>query len=177
MKVVMITGSPHKYGTSATLANQFEQGVKDAGHDIFRFDAAFQSIYLCIACDQCRKDDQCIFHVDDMKTLNPYLLEANVIVFVSPIYYFSISAQIKTVIDRFYANDDALKGNKKAILITAMADTESIAASGANASFNQMLKYLKWENAGILNAKNASIASDLSEEDRKKAYNLGRDLK
>ena len=57
-----------------------------------------------------------------------------------------------------------------------MADTDISAASGANATFNEMLKYLKWENAGVLNAKNASVAADLSEDDLTSAYNLGRNL-
>ena len=177
MKVVMITGSAHKHGTTATLADKFEQGVKDAGHEIFRFDAAFQSVHPCIACYKCHEDGECVFHADDMKILNPHLLEADVVVFVSPIYYFAINAQIKAVIDRFYANNDALQGGKKAILITAMTDTEISAASGADATFNEMLKYLNWENAGVLNAQNATAASDLSEADLARAYDLGRNLK
>lgn len=162
MKVVMITGSAHKHGTTATLADKFEQGASDAGHEIFRFDAAFQSVHPCIGCDKCRENGKCVFHADDMKILNPYLLEADVVVFVSPIYYFTINAQIKAVIDRFYANDDALQGGKKAVLITAMADAEISASSGTDATFHEMLKYLNWENAGVLNVKNAAVASDLS---------------
>lgn len=49
--------------------------------------------------------------------------------------------------------------------------------SGANATYKEILKYLNWENAGILNAKNASVASDLSEDDLKYAYDLGKELK
>lgn len=176
MKVVMITGSAHKHGTTATLADRFAQGVSDAGHELFRFDAAFQSVHPCIGCDKCRRSGVCAFDADDMKTLNPHLLAADIIVFVSPIYYFTLNAQIKSVIDRFYANDDALHGRKKAVLITAMADSELTAASGANATFHEILKYLEWEDAGLLNAVNASSASDLSEEDLKRAYDLGRNI-
>ena len=177
MKIVIITGSAHRHGTTAMLAEKFEQGAIDGGHEVFRFDAAFQSVHPCIGCDKCRENGKCVFHADDMKTLNPHLLEADAVVFVSPIYYFTLNAQIKAVIDRFYANDDALHGRKKAVLITAMADTEISAASGANATFQEILKYLEWENAGILNAKNASVASDLSEDDLKYAYDLGEKLK
>lgn len=177
MKVVIITGSAHKHGTTATLADKFEQGAFDAGHEVFRFDAAFRSVHPCIGCDTCRRTGQCAFHADDMKTLNPYLLDADVVAFVSPIYYFTLNAQIKAVIDRFYANDDALHGGKKAVLITAMADTETSAAYGANVAFKEILKYLEWENAGILNAKNSSVASDLTEDVLKYAYDLGKNLK
>lgn len=79
---------------------------------------------------------------DDMKTLNPHLLDADAVVFVSPIYYFTVNAQLKAVIDRFYANDAALHGHKKSVLITAMAATGMDAASGANATFHEINKYL-----------------------------------
>ena len=177
MKIVIITGSAHRHGTTAMLADKFEQGASDAGHEIFRFNAAFQSVHPCIGCDKCRENKKCVFHADDMKILNPHLIEADAVVFVSPIYYFTLNAQIKAVIDRFYANDGALHGGKKAILMTAMADTEISAASGVNATYKEILKYLNWENVGILNAKNSSVASDLSEDDLKYAYDLGKNLK
>ncbi len=176
MKIAMITGSAHRQGTTAALAERFVQGAADAGHDVFRFDAAFRSVHPCIGCDKCREDGECVFH-DDMKALEPHLLRADAVAFVSPIYYFAMNAQIKTVIDRFYAKNEALMGGKKAVLLTAMADDDISAASGANASFTEMLKYLGWENAGILNAKSASSAADLSESDLAAAYALGNGLK
>ena len=177
MKVVIITGSAHKHGTTAMLADKFQQGALDAGHDVFRFDAAFKTVHPCIGCDKCRRTGTCVFDADDMKTLNPHLLEADAVVFVSPIYYFTLNAQIKAVIDRFYANDEALMGGKKALMITAMADTEITAASGANATFREITKYLNWENAGVFNALNASVPGDLREEDFNAVYTLGKDLK
>lgn len=111
-----------------------------------------------------------------MKLLDPHLLEADVVVFVSPIYYFNINAQLKTVIDRFYANNEALFGKKKAVLITTMADTGMDSALAANEMFRQMTGYLQWENAGILNAQGASVPADLKETDLARAYALGKDL-
>ena len=176
MKVTIITGSAHRHGTTSALADAFERGAREAGHDVFRFDAAFKSVHPCIGCDTCRRTGTCAFHSDDMKELNPHLLEAEAVVLVSPIYYFTLNAQIKSVIDRFYANDDALMGGKKAVLITAMADTDIAAASGANATFREMTKYLGWESAGALNAMGASAPEDSQEEDLTAAYALGRNL-
>lgn len=113
---------------------------------------------------------------DDMKTLNPHLLDADAVVFVSPIYYFTLNAQLKAIIDRFYANDAALHGHKKSVLITAMADTCPDAASGANAMFREINKYLNWTDAGVLNAMNASTADDLTPANLERAYELGRKL-
>ena len=50
MKVLVITGSPHKNGTTAALAEQFIAGAKAAGHEVTRFDAAFKQVHPCIAC-------------------------------------------------------------------------------------------------------------------------------
>ena len=177
MKIVMITGSAHRHGTTAALADRFQQGALDAGHEVYRFDAAFQNVHPCVGCDKCRRTGVCTFEADDMKLLNPHLLAADAVVFVSPIYYFTINAQLKAVIDRFYANNEALMGRKRAILITAMADTEMDSALAGNEMFRQMTGYLEWENAGILNARNASTAADLSEDDLAHAYALGRELR
>lgn len=176
MKIVIITGSAHRCGTTATLADKFQQGAQDAGYEVYRFDAAFQDVHPCIGCDKCRRTGVCTFAADDMKLLNPHLLAADAVVFVSPVYYFTINAQLKAVIDRFHANNEALMGKKKAILITAMADTEMDSALAGNEMFRQMIGYLEWENAGILNARNASTAADLREEDLARAYALGRAL-
>ena len=121
MKIVIITGSAHRHGTTAMLADQFQRGAESAGHEVFRFDAAFKNVHPCIGCDKCRRTGECTFAADDMKELDPHLLEADAVVFVSPIYYFDINAQLKAVIDRFYANNEALMDKKKAILITAIA--------------------------------------------------------
>ena len=177
MKIVLLTGSAHRSGTTAALAGEFQRGAEDAGHQVFRFDAAFHEVHPCIGCDRCRREGACTFAADDMKTLNLHLLAAEAVVFVSPIYYFDLSAQLKAVIDRFYANDDALHGGKQAVLLTAMADEDLSAAEGADATFRSICAYLQWENAGILNAASASTAQDLTEEDLRRAYDLGRNLK
>ena len=94
MKIAMLTGSAHRHGTTAALADRFQQGALDAGHEVYRFDAAFQEVHPCIGCDKCRRTGECTFAADDMKLLNPHLLAADAVVFVSPIYYFAINAQL-----------------------------------------------------------------------------------
>ena len=53
MKLVVITGSPHRQGTSARLAEEFIKGAKEAGHTVYRFDAAQECVHPCIGCDVC----------------------------------------------------------------------------------------------------------------------------
>lgn len=176
MKIVIITGSAHKHGTTATLTDQFQRGAADAGHEVFRFDAAFQNVHPCIGCDKCVRTGECTFAADDMKELNPHLLEADAVVFVSPIYYFDINAQLKAVIDRFYANNEALMVKKKAVFLTAMADEDQKTASGANASFDLTADYRGWEIVGTLNVGGCSTADDLRKKDLTAAYELGKNL-
>ena len=71
MKIVVITGSHHKNGTSAHLAAAFIRGAEETGHEVCRFDAAFRQVHPCIACETCHNTNRgCVF-ADDMKTLYP----------------------------------------------------------------------------------------------------------
>ena len=174
MKILVITGSAHKKGTTACLTEKFMQGATEAGHEIYRFDAAFKNVHPCIACDKCHRIGVCTFQ-DDMNELNPHLIEADAVVFVSPIYYSDITAQIKAVIDRFYANDEKLHGGKKTALILAMADETMESADGALMSYKGMTKFLGWKIAGSVIALNCWTPDSLKETDYpQEAYELGK---
>lgn len=177
MKIVMITGSAHKTGTTAVMAEEFMKGATEAGHEVYRFDSAFKNVHPCIACEHCHNtEDGCVFK-DDMQELNPELLAADVIAFVTPIYYYDFNAQIKAVIDRFYANDASLHKNKKAVLLTAMADDVATSADGANVTFEKMTDFLEWEIAGIVNAVECWSVDDIKKTDYpNQAYELGKNL-
>lgn len=177
MKILVITGSPHKTGTSAVLVEQFMKGAEEAGHEIYRFDSAFKEVHPCIACEKCHNTDTgCVFK-DAMEELNPVLLDADVLVFASPIYYYGLSSQIKAVIDRFYANDALLHGNKKAVLMLTLADTTIESAKGALESFRGMVDYLEWEDAGTIVGYNCWVSEDIKKTDFPlQAYELGKNI-
>lgn len=178
MKITVITGSPHKNGTSTTLAEQFIRGAEKAGNKVYRFDAAFREVHPCMGCEHCHNtNDGCVYN-DAVDDLNALLIESDAIVFASPIYYYAMSSQIKAVIDRFYANDSILHKNKLAVLILTMADTEEATAQGAVASFKGMINYLEWENAGILVGLGCGTVEDMRQtEYPQRAYDLGTSLK
>ena len=177
MKVVIITGSPHKNGTSAYLADQFIKGAQEAGHEIIRFDAAFKDVHPCLGCEKCHGDTPVCVFKDDMQELNPHLIDADAVVFVSPIYYYDITAQLKAVVDRFYANDSLIHNDKKAILMVTMADNKTQSADGALASFRLMSHFLGWTIAGTVVGVNCWTLDMLQNTDYpKQAYELGRSL-
>ena len=84
MYIVMITGSPHKNGTSALLADEFIKGAEESGHSVFRFNTAFECIHPCIGCDSCQCGDKpCVFQ-DDMNLLYPELKKAEIPIYPMP---------------------------------------------------------------------------------------------
>ena len=177
MKIVMITGSAHKSGTTAALAEQFVKGASEAGHEVFRFDAAFQKIHPCIACEKCHNGQGACAFKDDMELLNPHLLTADAVVFVSPIYFYDVNAQLKAVIDRFYAHDAELHDHKKTALLVALADDQRASADGAVVSFERMAEYLEWQTAGAVVAVGCGDADALAQTDfPQQAFMLGKSI-
>ena len=102
MRILMIESSPHRHGSSNLLAERFMEGAKEAGHQIEVFDAARANLHPCLGCDACGMAGPCS-QKDDMADLRAKLLETDVAVFVTPLYYFGMSAQLKSMIDRFCA--------------------------------------------------------------------------
>ena len=177
MKVLVLTGSPHTHGTSALLADEFIRGAEEAGHEVTRIDTASLQVHPCIACEQCHHTDKgCVFK-DDMQKVTPPLLHADAVIFISPVYYYGINAQLKTVIDRFYANDELLHGEKKSALLLTYADDKDRTADGAAATFDRMAEFLEWENLGVIAAKACADRDDIERTDYpQKAYELGKSL-
>ncbi|MDO5531486.1 flavodoxin family protein, partial [Sutterella sp.] len=83
-KVTLVTGSPHRRGTSFLLADEFIRGMKDQGVDVYRFDAAFKRVTACSGCDRCGLGSAPCVYRDDMFELNPHFLESELIVLCSP---------------------------------------------------------------------------------------------
>lgn len=179
MRITVITGSPHKKGTSALLADRFIEGAKEAGHEIFRFDAAFEEVNPCLGCNTCRMDSGPCVHNDSMSKLNGELPSSDLVVFVTPLYYFGMSAQIKTVIDRFYANNlKLMESRKKAMLMATAHGAEGWTMEALVSHYKTILKYLKWDDAGILLATGVGIRSDIEKTDYpEQAYEMGKKLK
>lgn len=177
MKITVITGSPHKKGTSALLADEFIRGALENGHDVFRFDAAFEKIGSCLGCDKCILDGTCI-QKDAMEKLNPKLITSDVVVFVTPLYYFGMSAQLKSVVDRFYAINSKLTGDKKtAILMATAYDENDWTMESLVKHYETVIQYLKWKDSGKVLACGCGMRSDIENSKYPAlAYQLGKNL-
>lgn len=102
-KVVVITGSPRKNGNSFAMTESFIKAAQEKGHSVTRFDAAMMEIGGCRACETCFSTGKACTFDDDFNKIAPAILEADALVFTMPVYWYSIPAQIKGVIDRIYS--------------------------------------------------------------------------
>ena len=175
MKIVILSGSPHRHGTTARLVDCFAAGAAEAGHEVTRFDTAFLNVRPCAACDACQAESgSCVFR-DDMVTIGDALAEADCIALATPVYYYGINAQLKTVIDRFYAIEKRIRRNQKTVFITAMADDARDSVNAVNDSYRAIIRWLGWRDGGILNAFACSAPKDLEGTDYEaRAFELGK---
>jgi multimeric flavodoxin WrbA len=155
-KIMVVIGSPRRKGNSAALAQRVADGAKDTGAQVETFFLHAMDIRPCTACDACRtklKKD-CIIR-DDMKRLYPKLKAADGIVIASPIYWFTISAQTKLFMDRWYAlgGDDGYElAGKKFGIVLAYADADPFISGAVNAlrTFQDAFNYIGAEMVGTV---------------------------
>lgn len=177
MKIVLITGSPHRRGASDLLAEKFTEGAREAGHEVVRFDAAFANVSPCRACLRCTQEGRCV-QDDDMQALYPHLKEADVYVFCTPVYYHAPTAQLLTVVDRFFAAGNEMReGNRKAVLMVTGGNPDISFFDGIVSWFRTDIRFQGWENAGELIACGTRTRELLEgTEYPEMAYELGKNL-
>ena len=176
MKILVLTGSPRKNGNSNTLADYFIKGAEEAGHQVERFDAAFKNVHPCIACNKCGMNGSCVFK-DDFEFVRNHIVDADVVVFATPMYYFGVSEQLKAVIDRFYAINGQIHRPKKAVLLMTYANMAASEAVPIEAHYDVLLKYLGWEDAGRIIVPGVWPAGAVKHTDYpEQAYKLGKNI-
>ena len=174
MDILILTGSPRKDGNSNFLAAEFMRGAQEAGHKTFRFDAAEANVHPCIACNACGMNGPCIFQ-DDFETVRRQIVPADMVVFATPMYYFGLSAQLKAVIDRFYAINGQIHVPKKAALLMTYANTAASQATPIASHYDTLLDYLGWTDSGRVIAPGVWPAGAIkSTSYPQMAYELGK---
>jgi multimeric flavodoxin WrbA len=177
-----LNGSPRPKGNSASLSEQVKLAAVEEG-------AVVESIYLhgldiraCDACDECQGTNGICVIKDDMQPLYPKITRAEAIVFASPIYWFTYSAQLKLCIDRWYAFQGTgwkeFKGKKIGILL-AYGDQDAYDSGVTNAihSFESMCRFLKAEIVDIIHGSLSNIGdAQKHPELMERAATLGKNL-
>lgn len=122
MKVVVINGG-RVGGNTYALAKQFIQGTEEAGHVVSTLNLFSSKINGCLGCLHCRSHNNVCVWKDDITNFLPTFLDADVVLMVSPVYWYGISAQLKMFIDRTFAIEDQIK-DKKVYFISSCAAPE-----------------------------------------------------
>ena len=120
-KVLILSGSPRKGGNSDTLCDEFMKGAIEAGNEVEKVFVAGKNIGYCKACYACKDTGVCVIK-DDMAEVLQKMLDADVIVLSSPVYFYSISAQLKAVIDRTVARWLEFRDKEFYYIMTAAED-------------------------------------------------------
>ena len=102
-KILILNGAPRKNGKTASLVHAFMEGAGSAGNEVREVYIDGLNIKSCKACEACSRNGGFCSQKDDMEKIYDAYLQADVIVFASPMYWGTISGQLKTVVDRLYA--------------------------------------------------------------------------
>ena len=166
-KLVVITGSPRKGGNSYAMTDAFIQAAQAKGHTVTRFDAAEMKLGGCHACETCFKTGMACTFDDDFNTVAPAILEADGIVFTMPVYWYSIPAQIKCVIDKLYSLVVGGKdiAGKSCGLIACCEEDDMTVLDGVRIPMERTAALLKWRMVGEVLIPGVLNVGDIAKTD------------
>uniref|UniRef100_UPI004026B4F2 flavodoxin family protein n=1 Tax=Candidatus Scatocola faecipullorum TaxID=2840917 RepID=UPI004026B4F2 len=121
-KILVLSSSFRKGGNSDTLCDQFVKGAVEAGHQVEKIFINDKKIGYCHGCGVCNTTHKCVLH-DDMAEILDKMVQADVIVMATPVYFYSMNGQMKTLIDRTVPRYEEIAG-KDFYFIVAAADSD-----------------------------------------------------
>ncbi|HBU12415.1 MAG TPA: flavodoxin family protein [Clostridiales bacterium] len=180
-KILVLTGSPRKGGNSDMLADAFIAGAKSAGHEAYKFETAFMDLHGCNACNTCWSTDTACSQKDDFNKLEPLVESCDAVVFAAPLYWFAFPAQLKNVIDRFYAYGGTGGPRpmtiKESVLLFCSHGTDEQGYAPIVKIYEMSANYLGWKNRGVLTVNGVGKPGEIQKTDAlEKAGQMGRDL-
>lgn len=159
--ILVLVGSPRVGGNTEMLADAFIEGAKSAGNNVAKVSLAGKTVNPCLACEFCKEHAHKCVQQDFMQAIYPQLEWADTVVLASPVYYFGFSAQIKAVIDRFYADTETRFGIKSAVLLSVRGDDDKTSAVPTIANYKAIVEYCGWKDDGMIAVGNVSAKGDI----------------
>ncbi|MBO6047908.1 MAG: flavodoxin family protein [Erysipelotrichaceae bacterium] len=177
MKIVVLMGSPNKNGSTNILVEQFVAGAKAAKHSVEVLDVCHMNIHPCTGCVRCGYEGPCV-QKDDMYTIRQSLLNSDMVVFATPLYYYGMSAQLKTVIDRFcFFNSSLNTRHLKSALLTVAWNADDWTFDALMAHYKTLVRYINFEDQGqVLGYGCGTVSMTRRSSYPQAAYDLGRNL-
>lgn len=165
-KVLILNSSPRAKGNTELLARALGEGAGQAGHEVHMLDLRQMKIAPCLGCYQClaKKGTPCI-QKDDMQQVYDLMGPADVVVFASPLYWWHLNAQMKTMLDRvfaFSATGFATKDKEVMLLIAAEDSAPENFALIEQYYKTALVKNLNWTDRGMLLASGVNQVGDIA---------------
>lgn len=127
--VLIISTTPRKGGNSEVIANEFASGAKASGHNVEIVSLHSKKIDYCIGCLTCQDTGRCVI-ADDAEEIAKKMLVVDVVVYATPVYYYSMCGQMKTFLDRMNPLFSADYAFRDIYLIATAADGFDSAMDG-----------------------------------------------
>ncbi len=182
LHILILLGSGREDGNSTRLAFAFADAASGKGHVVQSIRVPALTLHPCDGCNQCWKPATvpCVIR-DDMDSVYPLLRDADVLVFATPLHFYTWSTPLKMLFDRLYALSPSHKRNlkgKKTILMASASDDRSIAFSGLKSTYRLMAEFMGWNSIGEVLVPHVTDEGDIARSTRHlaKASALGNRL-
>lgn len=174
-RVLIISASPQRGGNSDYLCEEFMRGAQESGHEVDKLFFHDLNIHYCRGCGVCNDTKKCV-QKDDMSGVLDKMVDADVLVFGTPVYFYTMDAQLKTLIDRTVPRYTELKG--EAYLIATLADKDRDSIAGTVAAFRGFMDCLdNVDEAGVIVGYGAWNKGDITGNPAvTEAYEAGKNL-
>ncbi len=151
MKIAILRGSPCRNGSSSLLADNFIRGAVEGGHEIMDIDVAHADIRPCVGCKACGFNGNPCALNDGMAEIKAQILMADMLVFVTPLYYFGMSAQLKMCLDKCCSiNRQITEKRMKSALLASAWNEDDWTMTALENHYETLCKYLNFENKGVV---------------------------
>jgi len=179
-KIVILNGSPRRNGNTSALIKAFTEGAESAGHTVTEFFLDSMEIHGCKGCfgGHSSKDCPCVQR-DGMDKIYPAVKECDVVVLATPLYYWSISGQLRTAIDRLFALEEGdgnlLRGHDRASTLLMAAEGHGF--EDIVLYYDHLMEHLRWKNLGhVLAGGNCDVDDIVGKPEIQEAYKLGQSV-
>ncbi len=174
-KVLVLSSTPRRGGNSDLLCDRFVEGAIDAGHKAEKIFLKDKKVNYCTGCGTCFEGRKECPQKDDMAGVLDKMIEADVIVMATPVYFYTMAAQMKTMIDRCCARYTEINGKEFYFIVTA-ADSDIDAMERTIEGFRGFTSCLTGvEEKGIIYGTGAWNIGDIKgKPSMKEAFEMGK---
>ena len=179
-RIVILNGSPRRNGNTSMLVQAFTEGAEGVGHTVSAFFLSDLHIQGCKGCLGGHSSRECpCVQKDDMQTIYPAVRNCDVIVLASPLYYWNLSGQLRTAMDRLFAleeNDgNLLRGHNRSCALLMAAEGHGF--EDVLTYYNHLMEHLQWNNLGhVLAGGNGDVGDIAGKPELQQAYTLGKSI-